>query len=96
MRRSMIWSRRQQRKRAEKRAQSTQGESVEGFAGYLSAVGTASFVTAVFSPTSIRGGAVQMLPIDPARAVTQQESTRRTLEPVLTESPPLRPVRQFE
>jgi hypothetical protein len=39
---------------------------------------------------------VRMLPDDRGRAATQQVSTRPTLEPILTDPPPLRPVRQFE
>jgi len=67
-----------------------------------------SLSTSMFSVTAMSGllststfyvrnsDDVRMLPADRGRAATQQVSTQRTLDPILTDPPPLRPVRQFE
>ena len=39
---------------------------------------------------------ISILPPDRGRVVTKRESKQSTLEPVLTDPPPLRPTRQFE
>ena len=58
-------------------------------AGFFSTLST-YIGTASFSP------AIESIPVDRRRVEVARESKQRTLEPVLVDPPPLRPVRAFE
>ncbi len=93
------WAKKQQKKEAERR-RTTESVVRRLVEEQYSSVSTIAFSTAGFFPSSfstyMRGVDIDNIPVDRGRAETKRESRKRTLEPILVDPPPLRPVRQFE
>jgi hypothetical protein len=99
-----LWSRREKQRRVTERERTTaNGRALrrmmeEQYSSLSTSMLSVTAMSGLLSTTfAVRDSDdIRVLPADRGRAARERVSTQRTLEPIFTDPPPLRPVRQFE